>query len=487
MARFWLDAVRYGDTHGLHLDNYREMWPYRDWVVRAYNANMPFDQFTIEQMAGDLLPNPTDDQLIATGMNRCNVTTNEGGSIEEEVYVRNVIDRVVTTGTVFLGATFECTRCHNHKFDPYTMKDFYSMFAYFNSIDGSPMDGNVKDHPPALKVLSDEQKQQIAALHQQEQDLHAKIAALVRDTSYQEPADPHAGKTTNVHETVWVDDAIPLGAESEGDWKWVEAPSPVLSGKKSATRTATGLSQHLFQGAKEPWVIDKDQVFFVSVYLDPENPPKEIMLQWNDGNWEHRAYWGANSIDWGTDDSPSRKRYGDLPALGQWVRLEVPAADVGLKPGAKVNGWAFTQFDGTLYWDRAGIVRRDVAYESLAAWEQDQLSSGGKALPKPVQEALHVAADQRSDAQHKTLRDYFLEYVYAKMRDTFQSLHDKIAQSQKQAADITNSVPTTLIFRERKEPRKAYILERGEYDHRGEEVQRDVAQSPPADARRSPE
>ena len=83
MARFWLDAVRYGDTHGLHLDNYREMWPYRDWVVQAFNANMPFDQFTIEQLAGDLLPNPTDDQLIATGLNRCNVTTNEGGSIRK--------------------------------------------------------------------------------------------------------------------------------------------------------------------------------------------------------------------------------------------------------------------------------------------------------------------------------------------------------------------------------------------------------------------
>ena len=118
MARFWLDAARYGDTHGLHLDNYREMWPYRDWVMRAFNHNMPFDQFTIEQLAGDLLPDPTEDQLIATGFNRCHVTTNEGGSIEEEVYVRNVVDRVVTTGTVFLGLTFDCTRCHDHKYDP---------------------------------------------------------------------------------------------------------------------------------------------------------------------------------------------------------------------------------------------------------------------------------------------------------------------------------------------------------------------------------
>ena len=146
MARFWLDAARYGDTHGLHLDNYREMWPYRDWVVRAFNRNLPYDQFMIEQLAGDLLPDPTSDQLIATGFNRCNVTTNEGGSIEEEVYVRNVVDRVVTFGTVFMGLTLECTRCHDHKYDPLTMNDFYSLFAYFNSLDGKP-DGRQSQGP----------------------------------------------------------------------------------------------------------------------------------------------------------------------------------------------------------------------------------------------------------------------------------------------------------------------------------------------------
>ncbi|MCA9044831.1 MAG: DUF1549 domain-containing protein, partial [Planctomycetaceae bacterium] len=125
MGRFWLDAARYGDTHGLHLDNYREMWPYRDWVVGAFNRNLPYDEFVIEQIAGDLLENATDDQRIASGFNRCHVTTSEGGSIAEEVYTRNVVDRVVTTGTVMLGLTLDCTRCHDHKFDPFTMKEFY--------------------------------------------------------------------------------------------------------------------------------------------------------------------------------------------------------------------------------------------------------------------------------------------------------------------------------------------------------------------------
>jgi len=158
MARYWLDAARYGDTHGLHLDNYREMWPYRDWVVAAFNGNKPYDDFVIEQLAGDLLEGSTEEQLIATGFIRCHVTTTEGGSIEEEVEMRNVVDRVVTVGTAFMGLTLDCTRCHDHKFDPLTMGDFYSMYAYFNSLDGSPMDGNRKDPQPVLEVLNTEQK-----------------------------------------------------------------------------------------------------------------------------------------------------------------------------------------------------------------------------------------------------------------------------------------------------------------------------------------
>ena len=148
MARYWLDVARYGDTHGLHLDNYREMWAYRDWVINAFNSNKPFDVFTVEQLAGDLIENATDEQLTATGVNRCHVTTSEGGSIAEEVHVRNVVDRVVTTGTVFMGLTLDCSRCHNHKFDPFTMKDFYALYAYFNSIDGNPLDGNKYDYAP---------------------------------------------------------------------------------------------------------------------------------------------------------------------------------------------------------------------------------------------------------------------------------------------------------------------------------------------------
>jgi hypothetical protein len=156
MARYWLDAARFGDTHGLHLDNYREMWPYRDWVIKAFNDNKPFDQFLVEQLAGDLLPGATVDQQVATGYNRCHVSTSEGGSIEEEVYVRNVVDQVDTNGTVLLGLTTGCCRCHDHKFDPLTMKDYYALFAFFNSIDGPALDGNAARPAPVLRLASAE-------------------------------------------------------------------------------------------------------------------------------------------------------------------------------------------------------------------------------------------------------------------------------------------------------------------------------------------
>jgi len=163
-GRYWLDAARYADTNGIHFDNYREIWSYRDWVIHAFNQNMPFDEFTIEQLAGDLLPNHTLDQQVATGFNRCNITTNEGGAIEEEYRVLYARDRTETTSQVWLGSTLGCAVCHDHKFDPFTQKDFYSMTAFFNNTTEPIMDGNVQNTPPVMMVPKEEDRARFEAI-----------------------------------------------------------------------------------------------------------------------------------------------------------------------------------------------------------------------------------------------------------------------------------------------------------------------------------
>ncbi len=151
-ARYWLDAARYADTNGYHFDNFREAWAYRDWLIGAYNRNLTYDRFTVEQIAGDLLDGSTLEQKVASGFNRCNMTTNEGGSIPEEYQVLYTRDRTETVSQVWLGLTAGCAVCHDHKFDPLTQREFYELSAFFNNTTQPVMDGNIKDTPPTVLV-----------------------------------------------------------------------------------------------------------------------------------------------------------------------------------------------------------------------------------------------------------------------------------------------------------------------------------------------
>jgi len=167
MAMQWLDLARYSDTHGYHIDSLREMWPWRDWVINAYNRNMPFNEFTIEQLAGDLLPNGTVDQKIASGFNRNNMINFEGGAIPEEYHVEYVVDRASTTATTWLGLTMGCARCHDHKYDPIKQKDFYRFFAFFNTVPERGLDGYEGNADPVLRLPTAGQKRQLEELNQQ--------------------------------------------------------------------------------------------------------------------------------------------------------------------------------------------------------------------------------------------------------------------------------------------------------------------------------
>ena len=153
-ARYWLDAVRYGDTHGLHLDNKRGIFPYRDWVIKAFNNNLPFDKFITWQLAGDLLPEPTLEQRVATGFVRMNPTTAEGGAIPKEFQAKNSFDRTENFGTIMLGSTMTCARCHTHKYDPVEHVEYYQLLAFFNSTSEGSMDGNRYEYAPVLKAPS---------------------------------------------------------------------------------------------------------------------------------------------------------------------------------------------------------------------------------------------------------------------------------------------------------------------------------------------
>ena len=212
-ARYWLDAARYGDTHGLHMDNERSLWPYRDWVISAFNSNLPFDQFTIQQLAGDLLPDPTREQLIATGFNRCNVSTSEGGAIKEEFLVRYAVDRVETTSTVWMGLTMGCAACHEHKFDPFSQKEFYELFAFFYSLTERAMDQNALLPPPYIRVPTPAEEGYAAELQEQIRSAKERFEQPVPEVDAAQVA--WESRFTERLRTLWQVPRV-VTAESEG-------------------------------------------------------------------------------------------------------------------------------------------------------------------------------------------------------------------------------------------------------------------------------
>lgn len=482
MARSWLDAARYADTHGLHLDNERGIWPYRNWVIDSFNQNKPFDEFTIEQLAGDLLPKPSVKQRVATGFNRCNMTTGEGGSIDEEYYVRYAVDRVETTSTVWLGLTAGCASCHDHKFDPLSQKEFYSMFSYFYSLTERAMDGNVLLPPPSIKVPTPQQATELAGYKKSIAEIKSSIAKLLaeQEAKYVD-ATPDAvlGELAKVEE-VWFDDALPEGATPQGNeqgnsWQFVSAPEhPVFSGKKSSRRSGTGLTQHFFDNVKTKLKLGEGDLLFAYVYLDPKNPPETVQLQFNNGSWEHRAFWGADKGHAPGRNNASNLKMGELPEAGKWIRLEVPAAKVGLQAGSEINGWAFTQFGGTVYWDKPGRVSTQGLNKeqasSIAVWEQYRKKVKQPALPPPVQKVLDIEKAKRTPEQTKQLLRHYIQNVNPTSKLALAELAKKESEVSAKMTALDKSIAATLVMEDRKDKRQAFVLERGQYTEKRDPV-----------------
>jgi cytochrome c553 len=482
MARHWLDVARYGDTHGLHLDNERSMWLYRDWVVGAFNRNLPFDQFSIEQLAGDLLPEPTQDQLTATGFNRCNVTTGEGGAIDAEFTFRYAVERTSTTAQTWLGLTAGCAQCHDHKYDPVSQKEFYQLYAFFLSAADPAMDGNTLLTAPVMKRTLPEQAAQLA-------EYDAKIAAaekgrqaVVDALVYTDPASLVPLPPVKVEERVLVEDNLPDTAKTRSQPVWVtNPPGPVASGQRALKVSGKAVTQDFCEEMNPPAVVPAGAVFSCQVFISGSETPKAVMLQFNTNGWKHRAMWGdpAAIPGWGAPDTGERFIAGSLPAVEGWQTLEVDAAKLGLKAGDPITGIAFTLEGGTAWFDLLKLTGHvdDAKDESksYSAWlaAREGKETGG--LPAEVNQILgKVPAGTRNDAQKKQVRDYYLMNVCSLTKPALAPAEEELAKLKKQRGDLDGAIPSTFIMKDLDTPRDSFIMIRGAYDKPGEKVQRDV-------------
>lgn len=483
MARHWLDLARYADTHGLHLDNERSMWPYRDWVVKAFNENLPFDTFTEWQLAGDLIPGASREQQIASGFNRCNVTTSEGGSINEEFIFRYAVDRTATAVEVWMGLTAGCAVCHDHKYDPLSQKEFYSLYAFFNSAADPAMDGNILLTPPVLKLTSWEQETRLAELDAGIQRLNGELKQRLAAMPYTDPASVQPRPAIRETETVWVEDDFPPGVTPQHAGKhplqWIaDAAGKIFNGRRAIMRKDTGLAQDFFSGMKEPFVVPQGGRLFVHVYLEPTDLPRAVMLQFHVDGWSHRAVWGdVNAIPFGQVNTDQRKNMGPLPEAGKWVRLEVPATALNLKAGTKVAGLAFTQHGGTVWWDKAGV--RSVVdpvtdeTESLQAWLDKWQGKRHPDAPDDVRDLLRTRKpEERTAAQQQRLREYWLESVSREGQALVADLKDRRSPLEAEKKQIDEAVPATLVMQDLPTPRESFVMLRGQYNAPGEKVAR---------------
>lgn len=474
MARHWLDAARYGDTHGMHLDNERQMWAYRDWVIKSFNENLPYNDFTVEQIAGDLLPNPKVDQLVATGFNRCNVTSGEGGSIKEELIFRYAVDRASTTAQVWLGLTAQCAVCHDHKYDPISQKEFYSLYAFFNSNADPAMDGNSLLTAPVIKVKSDNYEAKIAEYNKLSNDVVQSMKKLPVWNSYQDPAEKKSSSRIQDTETIWFEDSFPNGAKvGSSGHPLTLVDQPVFSGQKALKRGGKEMAQDYYESGAIPLTVPSGARFFLHVYLDPKDTPEEVMIQFHSSAWNHRAVWGADIIDFGKKGTSQRFVAGPLPQRGKWIRLEVPGEKMGLKAGMQIIGFAFTVHGGTAYFDRFGVLGSEDPKTdpkaSFLAWRKAKQVDG---VPEPLSQWLREGVEKkRKPSELALLKDYYLARICGTLGKAFERKRTELVKIKNEQGNFEKSLPSTFVYRDLSKPRQSFVMKRGEYNQPGEKVE----------------
>ena len=486
MAQQWLDFARYADSNGFQSDGSRQMWPWRDWVIRAFNENQPFDQFTIEQLAGDLLPNATLAQKVATGFHRNPRLNGEGGRIEAEWFAETVIDRVDTTGQTWLGLTLGCARCHDHKYDPITQREFYQLFAYFNSNEESGvLDNDGRNTKPVIGVPTAEQEKQLAALEgtrvAAEQQLVAAekalpalqvewekgvLAKLQAEAKMWGPLVPSAVVSTGGATFTRQPDGTVLAAGTNADFDTYTITAPLGTGTLTgilldALPDASLPAQSLGRAPNGNFVLTDINAAITS----PQRPaPLPVQFTRAEADYEQKGFGvglilkdkaqrakGAKNPQGWAVDGPTKKE--PRKALFVCAPLNVPA-------GATLHL--------SLHHDSTAGHNIGRFKLSVTARPADALNLKGTGLPPNIAAAVLTDTTKRTPQQRDELAKYFHDNTDTPAKKAAAA----IAAAQKSAAALTASFQNTMIFQEKAQPRDAFILKRGEYDKPGEKVPR---------------
>lgn len=484
MASDWLDIARYSDTYGYQVDRDRFVWPWRDWVIRAFNANMPHDQFIVEQLAGDLLPNATDDQILATTFNRLHPQKVEGGSTEEEFRVEYVADRTQTFATAFLGLTLECARCHDHKYDPISQKEYYQLFSFFNNIDESGLYSYFTNSvpTPTLPLTSDDEKQKLAELQAEVNS----VAGQAPETSFDLTNVDIVSKALEVRgkPPVEVVDFSKVGGRNTKTTDSRGNPAVQLTGDDAVGLKTGNFTRYqpfsVSLSIHVPDVKERAVVFHRSrAWTDAGSRGYQLLIK--DGRLSASLvhFWPGNALSVKTREQLPVKRWTDIAVvydgsvdangLSIFVDGERAAVDVIKNRLTKniTGGGGDTIAIGARFRDR-GLTGGQVSSFRVYDRQLSKLEVAGlhdeEAVHKSFQEAM------ASGGLAKSQEEVLVEHLRLNSSEEHNAHRARLKAAREQLCKSLDGLTEIMTMRELPEPKPAYILRRGLYSDRLEEV-----------------